>query len=136
MILCRVDIFEYCELDVPLKKVRMYPKDWKPEGECVFEGLYYPFEDGIFAIFVTKNGPMMYYNESEYVLTPDLSISVKKMGDNRHFSIKEYGIEIDYPTSKYIDMDVWSTEEDVDLFVNIANNYQSKEFYEKYTSKE
>ena len=51
----------------------------------------------------------------------------------RHFSIKEYGIEIDYPTSEYIDWDPFSIEEDVDIFVLIANNYRKTEFYEQYT---
>jgi len=136
MILCRTDFFRYCEFDVVSKKVRSLPTGWRPEGNCTFEGLYYMYKDVFFAIYVTQSGPMIYFEGKEYPLAPQLSISVERKGEERHFSIKEYGIEIDYPTSEFIDMDVWSTEEDVDLFVNIANNYQSEEFYEKYTSKE
>ena len=136
MILCRVDFFGYCNLDIDLKRIEKYPKGVRPGGDYKCKGVYY--EDGniFLAMYETLSGPMIYFAGKEYPLMPQLTISVEKMGDNRHFSIKEYGIEIDYPTSKFIDMDVWSTEEDVDLFVNIANNYQSKAFYEKYTSKE
>lgn len=136
MILCHIEVFEYCEFDIMTKTIKILPHGWKPKPGCRFEGLYYIREGIFFAIYVTKNGPMMYFEEKEYPLTPELTINVDKVGKERHFSIKEYGIEIDYPESKFIDMDVWSTEEDVDLFVKIANNYKDKSFYELFTSKE
>ena len=134
MILRRVDCFGYCELDVISKSVKKYPKGCRPSGDYVCNGLYYENDRIFFAIYKTANGPMLCCNEKVYPLTSELTISVDKMGDSRHFSIKEYGIEIDYPTSEFIDMDVWSAEEDVDLFVSIANNYHNREFYERYTS--
>lgn len=79
---------------------------------------------------------MIYYNGNKYPLTPELTISVDIDGRERHFSIKEYGIEIDYPESEFIGVDEFSTEEDIDLFVMIANNYKDKSFYELFTSKE
>jgi len=136
MILCRVDYFGYCELDINLNKVKKYPKGCRPDGDYVCKGLYYEHENIFFALYNTPNGPMMYHNGNKYPLTPELTINVDKEGKERHFSIKEYGIEIDYPESEFIDMDVWSTEEDVDLFVKIANNYKDKSFYELFTSKE
>lgn len=134
MILCRVDYFGYCDLDVISGECRKYPKGCRPSGNYVCEGLYYEYNNIFFAIYATPNGPMFYYKERVYPLMPGLSISVEKKGNNRHFSVKEYGIEIDYPTSEFIDMDIWSAEEDVDLFVNIANNYRNEAFYAIYTS--
>lgn len=137
MILCRIDYLGYyCELDVVKKYIKKYSRGHKPKGDYVCDGLYYEDTNTFFALYCSRNGPMIFFEGKEYPLTPLLSISVERKGEERHFSIKEYDIEIDYPTSEFIDMDVWSTEEDVDLFVNITNNYRSEEFYEKYTLAE
>ena len=136
MILCRIDYYGFCDFDAKAGKIHRLPLDYEPEDDYVFMGLYYEYINTFFALYCSQNGPMIFFEGKEYPLAPQLSISVERKGEERHFSIKEYGIEIDYPTSEFIDMDVWSTEEDVDLFVNIANNYQSEEFYEKYTLKE
>lgn len=79
----------------------------------------------------------MYFRGREYPLTPDLHIKLKKDRKNkkRVFRIKEYNICIKYKTSPYIGFDVWSQEEDVDLFYQIATNYQSEEYYKKFTKQ-
>ena len=93
------------------------------------------YEKIFFALYKTPNGLMIYHNGNKYPLIPELTITVNIDGKERHFSIKEYGIEIDYPEPKYL-WDEWLTEEEIDLFVKIANNYKDKSFYELFTSKE
>ena len=55
------------------------------------------------------------------------------MGDWREFHIEEYNINIKYRTSQYIGFDVWSEEEDVDLFYQIKQSYKHEEYYKKFT---
>ena len=61
----------------------------------------------------------MYYEGKQYPLRKDLHIKVIKQGELREFFIDEYNIDIKYRTSKFIGLDVWSTEMDVDLFYQI-----------------
>ena len=62
-----------------------------------------------------------------------MHISLKKMGKQREFCIEEYHICIKYRTSPYIGFDVWSDEEDVDLFYQIEQSYKNDEYYKKFT---
>lgn len=41
-------------------------------------------------------------------------------------------MSIHYFESPYIGMDVWSDEEDVDLFYQIAKFYRDEEYYKDY----
>lgn len=75
----------------------------------------------------------MYYENQEYPLKKDLHINLIKNGSLREFSIEEYNIHIRYHTSKYIGFDVWSGEEDVDLFYQIQQSYKNDEYYKKFT---
>ena len=86
-----------------------------------------------FAIYPTENGPVMYYEGKEYALSRELHITLRKDGEKREFRVDEYNIRINYFESPYIGMDVWSDEEDVDLFYQIAKFYQDEEYYRKYT---
>ncbi len=135
MILRRVECFGYCALDINLNRVNKFPKGCRPDGEYVCQGLYYEYEKIFFALYKTPNGPMMYYKGNKYPLVSKLTINVDKSGRERRFSIKEYGIEINYPEPKYL-WDEWLTEEEIDLLLRIANNYKDKSFYELFTSKE
>ena len=76
---------------------------------------------------------MIYYCGREYQLKRDLHISLIKMKDCRIFNIEEYNINIKYHTSPYIGFDVWSNEEDVDLFYQIEQSYKNDEYYKKFT---
>lgn len=38
-----------------------------------------------------------------------------------------------YRTSPYIGFDVWSDEEDVDLFYQIEQSYQNDDYYKRFT---
>lgn len=75
----------------------------------------------------------MYYGGNEYPLNKKLHIKLRKMGEWREFCIEDYDIHIKYRTSKYIGFDVWSEEEDVDLFYQIEKYYKSDEYYKKFT---
>lgn len=98
-----------------------------------FTGLY--FEDGntFFSIYPTKQGPIIYYKRKEYQLNKNLHISLEEQDKTRVFFISEYDIKIKYAKSPYIGMDVWSNEEDVDLFYQITKYYKSDEYYKKFT---
>ena len=67
---------------------------------------------------------MIYYQNKQYPINPNLHIRVERMGDWREFGIQEYGIHIRYKTSPYIGFDVWSEEKDVDLFCYLENKYK------------
>ncbi len=98
-----------------------------------FTGFYFKDEKTFFALYPTEKGPMMYYNEIEYPLYKNLHINLAIEEPWRTFSIIEYDIYIKYRTSKYLGFDVWSEEEDVDLFYRIQKYYQDDDFYKKYT---
>lgn len=98
-----------------------------------FTGLYFRDEKTFFALYPTGKCSMMYYEEIEYPLHKNLHIDLVVTEPWREFSIEEYGIYIKYHTSKYLGFDVWSEEEDVDLFYRIKKRYKDDEFYKKYT---
>lgn len=124
-----IEIGECCMLNCITGEKFFYKKPIKNE----FTGLYFRDESQFFAIYPTDKGPMMYYENKEYPLLPNLNIFVNKMGDWREFCIKEYDINIRYRTSKYIGFDVWSEEEDVDLFYQIAQSYKCESYHKKFT---
>lgn len=124
-----IEIREYCMLD-SLTGEKIFYKEPKEKG---FTGLYFNDKQNFFAIYPSKNGPIMYYMQKEYLLNKNLHISLKKMGDWREFHIEEYNINIKYRTSQYIGFDVWSEEEDVDLFYQIKQSYKHEEYYKKFT---
>lgn len=128
--LSNIEIYEHCILDIRTGK-----KDFNKDKKKIpnFTGLYFKDEKNFFAIYPTENGPIMYYGDKEYPLNKKLHIKLKKMGDWREFSIEDYDIHIRYRTSKYIGFDVWSEEEDVDLFYQIEKYYKSDEYYKKFT---
>lgn len=74
----------------------------------------------------------MYYEGKEYPLKKNLHISLIKTEKLREFFIEEYNICIKYRTSPYIGFDVWSNEEDVDLFYQIEQSYKNDEYYKKF----
>jgi len=135
MILFRIDYLGYCELDIETNEIKRISTGYPPYDNYTNEGRFYEYEGIFFALYKSPNGPMMYYNGNKYPLITELTIKVDINGRERHFSVKEYGIEIDYPEPKYL-WDEFSTEEDIDLFVKIANNYKDKSFYELFASKE
>ena len=75
----------------------------------------------------------MYFNDNVYQLRKDLHISLKEMDTVREFRVEEYNICIKYRMSPYIGFDVWSDEEDVDLFYQIEQSYKNIEYYKKFT---
>jgi hypothetical protein len=100
----------YCILNIETNEV-VFAK--YPIYKGIFTGLYFKDDNNFFAIYPTKNGPIVYYKEREYEINPHLIISLTKDGKNRKFCIKEYNIEIDYMESPYIGFDNWSDEIDV-----------------------
>ena len=84
-----------------------------------------------FVIFASEEGPKLYFKDNVYQLRKDLHISLKEMDTVREFRIEEYNICIKYRTSPYIGFDVWSDQEDVDLFYQIEQSYKNDEYYKK-----
>ena len=128
--LSNIEIYEFCMLNLDSGEVR-FNKDKKKIP--YFTGTYFRDNDTFFALYPTKNGPIMYYNKKKYPLKKNLHIRIKKRGESREFFIDEYNIHIKYRASKYIGFDEWSNEEDVDLFYQIAQSYKNEEYYKKFT---
>lgn len=128
--LSSIEKFEFCKLNLLTGKV-VYFQDYKILGK--FKGFYYRRPKVFFALFATKEGPMIYYNNKQYRLSPDLNISIEKKENKNIFCIEEYDIQIIYFDSNYLDMDIWSKREDVDLFYQIKKSYKDKKYYKKFT---
>ena len=129
--LINLETFNCCKLNV-LTGEKVFCKRAEKETKG-FTGLYFVDEMTFFAIYPTENGPVMYYEGKEYALSKELHITLRKDGEKREFRVDDYNIRIHYFESPYIGMDVWSDEEDVDLFYQIAKFYQDEEYYRKYT---
>lgn len=128
--LSNIEIYEHCMLNKRTGE-RKYNKGKKQIP--YFTGLYFKAENTFFALYPTENGPIMYYEGKEYPLKKDLHICLTKTEKSREFRIEEYNICIKYRTSPYIGFDVWSDEEDVDLFYQIEQSYKNDEYYKKFT---
>lgn len=128
--LSNIEIYEHCMLNISTGE-KEYSKDKKKIP--YFTGLYFKDSDTFFALYPTQNGPMMYYQGKEYPLKNDLHIHLTKMETSREFCIEEYNICIQYHSSPYIGFDIWSDEEDVDLFYQIEKSYKKEEYYKKFT---
>lgn len=128
--LSNIEIYEHCMLNLNTGK-KTYNKEKKQINS--FTGLYFKDENTFFALYPTENGPIMYYEGKKYPLKKDLDIRLVKEGKLRKFLIREYNICIQYNTSPYIDFDVWSGEEDVDLFYQIFKQYRNEEYYKMFT---
>ena len=128
--LFHIEIYERCLLNIKTGEKKFDKGKWQVP---YFQGLYFRDEDTFFALYPTENGPMMYYEGREYPLKKDLHIRLTKMDKLRKFCIDEYHICIQYHTSPYIGFDVWSEEEDVDLFYQIEQSYKNDDYYKKYT---
>ena len=126
--LVNVEIYEFCALNIETGEREFIEK----KASC-FSGLYFRSENIFFALYPTCKGPVIFYQGKEYALSKNLHISLIKEGKIRRFYIEEYNICIVYPTSKYLGFDVWSEEEDVDLFYKIEQSYKKDEFYRKFT---
>ena len=124
-----IEIYEFCKLDLETGEKHFY-KEYSKSTE--FRGFYFKDEGTFFALFKSDKGPKIYFEGNEYQLSKDLHISLKKMGKQREFCIEEYHICIKYRTSPYIGFDVWSDEEDVDLFYQIEQSYKNDEYYKKF----
>ena len=95
--------------------------------------MYFKDRENFFVIFASEEGPKLYFKDNVYQLRKDLHISLKEMDTVREFRIEEYNICIKYRTSPYIGFDVWSDQEDVDLFYQIEQSYKNDEYYKKFT---
>jgi hypothetical protein len=127
-----IEILEFCVLNLTTG-IKKYSKE---THRTSFSGEYFRDSRTFFALYPTSNGPRIYYKRKQYPITPELTISIQKNGVLRIFQIQEYGIRINYRQSKYLGLDVWSTEMDVDIFYFLEQSYKTPEFYERYTIEE
>lgn len=125
-----IEIYEFCKLNL-MTGQKVFYIDYSEFEK--FDGFYFKDEKTFFAIFASDKGPQLYFKEKEYQLKKDLHINLKKRDAWREFCIEEYDICIQYHTSPYIGFDVWSREEDVDLFFQIQQSYKNDEYYKKFT---
>ena len=126
-----IEIYEFCKLNIATNEKKFYKNcsDYKK-----IEGFYFKDEITFFSLYSYKKKLIMYFKDIEYPLHKDLHINLELADPWRIFSIEEYGIQIRYHKSKYLGLDVWSENEDVDLFYRIKKYYKDDEFYQKYTT--
>lgn len=114
--LSNLEIYEFCRLNIESGQ-----KDFGIQYENMGEisGFYYRDTQKFFALISVTQGLIIFYEGNLYDLTPNLHIHIDKRNGINIFYIDEYKIMIPYYESEYIDIDVWSTREDVDLFYQI-----------------
>ena len=127
--LVNLEKYEFCILDKTTGEVDYYTEP-KQSG---YRGIYFWDERTFFALYPTKEGPAVWYKGKEYPITRDLTIVVTRDGKNRNFSIKEYGISIDYLERECIAFDIWSGGIDLDPFFRLEQRYKADDFYENHT---
>ncbi len=120
---------EYCILDLETGEKRFNDE----KINAGFTGLFYKNNEIFFVLYPSTEGPMIYYDNKTYHLSPDLTIRYLRSDNKRKFIIKEYNITIKYEKSKFTGFDSWSNEEDIDLFYQIYKGYKRQEFISKYT---
>ena len=123
---------ECCTLETGTGQLAFYKGDKKTPG---FTGLFFKDDNSFFAIYPSRNGPLIFYNGKEFEINKMLSITLSKQDEIRIFKINDYAIQISYLKSPYIGFDSWSDEIDVDLFFMIEQKYKEQSFYERYTCK-
>ena len=96
----------------------------KPQKKTV--GFYFKQNENFLALYFAEdiNEVVMFFKGDEYRLHDKLDISWHKHGKDRIFKVANYNIEIHYKESEFLDMDVWSTEIDVDLLFKIFSHYK------------
>ena len=125
-----IEIYEFCKLNLETGEKKFFDDYSEFEN---FDGFYFKDRENFFVIFASEEGPKLYFKDNVYQLRKNLHISLKEMDTVREFRIEEYNICIKYRTSPYIGFDVWSDEEDVDLFYQIEHSYKNDEYYKKFT---
>jgi hypothetical protein len=128
--LTNLEIKEYCMLNRATGEIYFYEQK-KIKG---YTGLYFKDNKNFLGLYPTENGVRIYFKSKEYEINPELNITLIKDGKHRRFCIHDYGIEINYIESPYIDFDAWSDEIDVDLLFRIQQSYRNKEFYDRNTT--
>lgn len=128
--LSNLEIYEFCRLNIESGQ-----KDFGIQYENMGEisGFYYRDTQKFFALISVTQGLIIFYEGNLYDLTPDLHIHIDKRNGINIFYIDEYKIMIPYYESEYIDIDVWSTREDVDLFYQIEQSYKNPDYYKKFS---
>ena len=130
---------EHCTLNVSTSDTTFYRGNKKVSG---FTGFYHCEDHGfsippngtkIFALYPTKFGSVIYYEGREYEMNRNLNIKLVKKENKRVFFIRNYHIKVNYMESRYIGLDNWSDELDVDLFFMIEQSYKKDSFYKGYT---
>jgi len=124
--LSNVEIFEYCEFDRSIKKIVSMKKE-RPDK---IDGLFFRQGEIFVALYWYNARPVLFFEGKEYMLNKNLNIQLEKDDHKRVFKIIDYEMEVHYKESKYINMDDWSNEIDIDLFCKIIESYKTDEFYE------
>ena len=91
-------------------------------------------------VFASTKRPVLFHNNEQYVLNPDhyeiKLFELEEITREKVFSVLKDGHEIinmKYPKVFGIDMDPWSSEEEIDFFFWIYKEYKKVDFYKYYT---
>jgi len=128
--LANLELNNYCMLNEDTGEVCFY-REKQIEG---YTGVCFKYQNIFLGMYPSDGGVAIYYEKKKYPLTSDLTISLTKNGKHRTFRIEEYGIEINYTASPFIDTEFWLTEEiDLDLLFIISERYKEQAFYDQYS---
>lgn len=111
--------------------------------EIHYNGTNYPkvnghffFNDIDFVALYSRNNKVKLFYQKEFDIHKGLTIKLVKNDYNHStFIIEDYNVEIHYEKSKFIGLDCWSQEDDVDLFYIITESYKKDIFYEEFNKK-
>jgi len=110
-------------------------------GTVTFNKGYYVKNKGdIIGIFSSKNGPVIFKNNEQYLIEPGktkMELS-ESMNGTSVFRLIINGLEVltvTYEKSKFVNFDVWSDDEMVDFYLWLTNQQNEQKFYNFYTDR-
>ena len=99
-------------------------------------GYYVNINDVLIGIFATKNGPVLFRNNEQFLLKQyNYKMELERNLNLRTFKLisnDKEKIVVKYSKQKYVNFDVWSDEESVDLFLWLYKNQNNDDFHNFY----
>ncbi|MEY8200177.1 MAG: hypothetical protein RPS99_00005 [Gammaproteobacteria bacterium] len=102
-------------------------------------GSYVKVNDKFFGAYGSKNGPVIFLEKQEFLLTDEKLKFEHLRGEKQHHFIATYDSEvvcdITYDHWEGIDFDCWSEEESIDFFLWLTQAQTNRDFIIMWTTK-
>lgn len=99
-------------------------------------GYYININDVLIGIFATKYGPVLFRNNKQFLLKQyNYKMELESSFNSKIFKLiinDEKKFVVKYPKQKYVNFDVWTDEESVDLFLWLYKNQNKDDFHNFY----